>query len=608
MSKYTDNYNLRKPEKNENYDIEVANSNNTIIDAALYGKVDKKTGKDLSTNDFTDGYKKKIDAMQTLYRFKGTVETITALDSIANKNIGDVYKCKANSNDYIWNGLEWIDIGKHTDFNDVMSAIEEVQDDLTQMQTDIINDMSKKYTGRNITAPTVEGFGETNVVYGDITETGTGEKSPTNPYEIKCVGNDINLAQQIGGYLQNGVFKSSDDNSFVFRVKQGETYIVSGQGNRSHSAIFSEFPTNNATCIEGSYSQTIVRNTPFVASNTGYMVFYANTPSNQAVIDSFKAQKGSVATAYSNYGEGTVEIITKNGSNTSSNIIHKGKPLCAVKNAEGDFIARDKLEGNKVYRECELKILDGTENWIKSVGTSTDDSTAFWISLNNAGLYNCDKFEIIEVDNISTKQECIVANDTAISIKILNSRLSSADATGFKNWLSKNPVTIVYKLVTPIVEDINTSNKIVQYAENTTVYNRDNAELEVTLTNNNAVSDVYGDLKNVEENVSSLQTIENWKTLTDGIKYRKKGNDVEVWMNYLAAVTVPALNHSQVIAQLPNGYRPDIEIAIPIFVRSRTGPIYPELYLTILADGGIYFNNGSSNQIVADVFKAFVKY
>lgn len=42
MSKYTDNYNLRKPEKDENYDVEVANSNNTIIDNALYGKVDKK--------------------------------------------------------------------------------------------------------------------------------------------------------------------------------------------------------------------------------------------------------------------------------------------------------------------------------------------------------------------------------------------------------------------------------------------------------------------------------------------------------------------------------------------------------------------------------------
>lgn len=61
MSNYTEHYNLKKPLKTESYDVEVANTNNDIIDEKLYSKVDKVAGKGLSSNDFTDGYKKKID-------------------------------------------------------------------------------------------------------------------------------------------------------------------------------------------------------------------------------------------------------------------------------------------------------------------------------------------------------------------------------------------------------------------------------------------------------------------------------------------------------------------------------------------------------------------
>ncbi|MFR8116912.1 MAG: hypothetical protein ACLVAK_07920 [Clostridia bacterium] len=63
MSKYTTHYNLEKPNISENYDVNVANKNNDMIDEELYKKVEKVAGKDLSTNDFTDGYKKKVDKM-----------------------------------------------------------------------------------------------------------------------------------------------------------------------------------------------------------------------------------------------------------------------------------------------------------------------------------------------------------------------------------------------------------------------------------------------------------------------------------------------------------------------------------------------------------------
>lgn len=61
MSNYTEHYNLKKPLKTENYDVDVANNNNDIIDEKIYNKVDKIPGRGLSTNDFTNEYKKKID-------------------------------------------------------------------------------------------------------------------------------------------------------------------------------------------------------------------------------------------------------------------------------------------------------------------------------------------------------------------------------------------------------------------------------------------------------------------------------------------------------------------------------------------------------------------
>lgn len=84
MAEYTTHYNLKKPAKNENYNIDVANQNNDIIDEKLYGKVDKKAGKDLSTNDFTNEYKKKLDNLKK-YDDAEVIKQITSFNERAGK-------------------------------------------------------------------------------------------------------------------------------------------------------------------------------------------------------------------------------------------------------------------------------------------------------------------------------------------------------------------------------------------------------------------------------------------------------------------------------------------------------------------------------------------
>lgn len=117
MPKYTKYYNLKKPSSAENYDVDVANINNDIIDELLHEKVDKINGKGLSTNDFTNEYKKKIDSMQKLYRYRGSLRTYNELLQKLDNTIGDVYNILESNNNYCWNGLEWIELGINIDLS-----------------------------------------------------------------------------------------------------------------------------------------------------------------------------------------------------------------------------------------------------------------------------------------------------------------------------------------------------------------------------------------------------------------------------------------------------------------------------------------------------------
>lgn len=148
MAKYTENYNLEKPEKTEHYDIETANKNNDILDARLFEKQDKQAGKGLSTNDFTDEYKKKIDALQRIYKYCGSVEVIADLDTIEERQIGDVYNVKDTNIDYCWNGTEWTELGNAVDLTNYQTK-EEANQDKQEIQDNLVIVSSTEPTGDN---------------------------------------------------------------------------------------------------------------------------------------------------------------------------------------------------------------------------------------------------------------------------------------------------------------------------------------------------------------------------------------------------------------------------------------------------------------------------
>lgn len=85
-------------------------------------KVDKVDGKGLSTNDFTTAEKEKLAGfssadsyalksdMEQLYKYKGSVASQTALPSSGNE-VGDVYNTEDTGMNYAWNGSQWDALG-----------------------------------------------------------------------------------------------------------------------------------------------------------------------------------------------------------------------------------------------------------------------------------------------------------------------------------------------------------------------------------------------------------------------------------------------------------------------------------------------------------------
>ena len=85
-------------------------------------KVDKETGKGLSTEDYTSAEKLKLAAfsdasnyalktdLASMYKYKGSVNTAADLPATGN-TIGDVYDVQETGMNYAWNGTSWDSLG-----------------------------------------------------------------------------------------------------------------------------------------------------------------------------------------------------------------------------------------------------------------------------------------------------------------------------------------------------------------------------------------------------------------------------------------------------------------------------------------------------------------
>lgn len=107
-------------------DSELSNSStnsvqNKVIYSALNNKVDKISGKGLSTNDFTATYKLTLDTLEntyakktditSMYKHKGSKATVNELP-VSGNTAGDVWNVTSTGMNYVWTGTEWDALGE----------------------------------------------------------------------------------------------------------------------------------------------------------------------------------------------------------------------------------------------------------------------------------------------------------------------------------------------------------------------------------------------------------------------------------------------------------------------------------------------------------------
>lgn len=129
--------------------------------------------------------------------------------------------------------------------------------------------------------------------------------------------------------------------------------------------------------------------------------------------------------------------------------------------------AKDKIEGKKVIRRVKAITFTGTEEWVLHNEGVNDNTLAFHTSVTTDKKPNTvmvsDKFEYAHSTLIPTSDKELISGQletSVVYIRILKSKLGTQDATGFKKWLSLNPVKVLYELQTPTEEVLTSLNNM----------------------------------------------------------------------------------------------------------------------------------------------------
>lgn len=265
-------------------------------------------------------------------------------------------------------------------------------------------------------------------------------------------------------------------------------------------------------------------------------------------------------------------MTSKNGNNISSNVV-SCKPLCCLKDEQGNIIAQDYIDytRQKIVRQCNYMILNGTENWTKSSSTVND---IFVLSdkFSNLNLYNREK-SLCNIasynQNIDLINKFYFADNKAIAFVFSNYNTNTLEQ--FKSYLASNNVIIIYQLENALEEDIDCTSSLVQYEDKTEIYNTDNAEIEVEITNNKAISSTNESIIALQKKDNKLKKETEWIKLNENYEtyYRKINRNVEINVNIYNSKGLNLEGFKETaIGNLTSEFRPSRDITVPVFTRT----------------------------------------
>ena len=269
-----------------------------------------------------------------------------------------------------------------------------------------------------------------------------------NKIIVKSVGKNLFSSELELGSLSVDGSLATDNRSIRSKhfmpIKENTKYHISNSNNYQNNCYFYD---SNFNFISSTANNAI--STP---ANSKYLKVRTSVGLAQNDLSTlFQLEEGTKATNYEQYREKLIEIALPFG---------------------GGLKELDTIENNSVMQRVGMKKLNGTEEWVKH--SETDNTILFRTPCEKSIFYGmCDKFK--SMPKSTADEELYYYGDRqAIFIRILKSKLSSLDATGFKRWLQENNTTVFYDLKEPIVHKINEDINLSTFDETTHITQENN--------------------------------------------------------------------------------------------------------------------------------------
>ena len=238
----------------------------------------------------------------------------------------------------------------------------------------------------------------------------------------------------------------------------GKTYVVSFQ-----VSILATTSANNSIGFYNQKTQQLSfyrNNDSFTLTNEMYYersVILYGVPNESVEFSNVQIEEGITATSYEPY---------------KSNILTVNEEV----ELRGIGDVKDTLNlmtGEYVQRIGEV-VSDGSEDWVIWGGTANVENISTFqlknvINNSNSEIPSvCDKFgTCISASKLNAiVGEGVAVNSSIVFIRIEKSKLTTENVNGFKQWLSKNPITIKYQLETESIKTVDLST-LNQYGNKT---------------------------------------------------------------------------------------------------------------------------------------------
>ena len=142
-----------------------------------------------------------------------------------------------------------------------------------------------------------------------------------------------------------------------------------------------------------------------------------------------------------------VNVKVTDGNKENNITFYINEPLRGVGDIKDKvYVKEDKVV---VERNCASVTFDGSESWL------IDNSSSKYIEFNNKIITRYSPLKCnLYLWQLYGETERICCTIYGIYIKINKAKLQTQDVAGFKQWLQQNPVIVVYRLATPVYEEV----------------------------------------------------------------------------------------------------------------------------------------------------------